>query len=139
MGQRFQLTRAAELESLPVFRSFIVDCCARYHIPEEVVLDLKLSVDEACTNIITHGYRDMDPGSIMLSFRIEEDRILVQITDFGRCFEPVEGSQPDLEAALEDRELGGLGLYLIYQTMDNIDYVASEDGNQLTFTKYFRS
>lgn len=136
MTGRFQITRAAELESLQVFRGFITECCARYDIPSDVVLDLKLAVDEACTNIIKHGYKGMDPGSVILSFRIEPDRILVQITDFGHVFEPVEAPKPDVEAALEDRELGGLGLYLIYQTMDNIDYQSSEEGNTLTFTKF---
>ena len=101
-------------------------------------LELKLAVDEACTNIIEHGYKGMDPGSIILSFRIQPGRILVQITDFGHVFEPVAGPKPDVEAALEDRELGGMGLYLIYQTMDNIDYQSSEDGNTLTFTKLLR-
>ena len=138
MSQRYQLTRAAELESLSVFRQFISDCCGRHEVPEETVFDLKLAVDEACTNIIQHGYKGMDPGSIILSFRIESDRILVQITDFGHVFEPAEAPRPDLEAALEDRPLGGLGLYLIYQTMDNIDYQSSEDGNTLTFTKFIR-
>jgi serine/threonine-protein kinase RsbW len=139
MSQRFQITRAAELESLQAFRDFITGCCARYEIPRDTVLDLKLAVDEACTNIITHGYKGMDPGSIILSFRIEPDRILVRITDFGHVFEPVPGPKPDVAAALGDQELGGLGLYLIYQTMDNIDYQASEDGNTLTFTKFLIS
>jgi len=138
MSQRFQITRAAEVESLQVFRGFITDCCAKYDIPNDTVLELKLAADEACTNIIEHGYKGMDPGSIILSFRILPDRILVQITDFGHVFEPVAGPKPDVEAALEDRELGGLGLYLIYQTMDNIDYTSSEDGNTLTFTKYLK-
>ncbi len=138
MTQRFQITRAAELESLQVFRGFITECCARYDIPNDIVLDLKLAVDEACTNIIEHGYKGMDPGSIILSFRIESDRILVQITDFGHVFEPADAPKPDVEAALEDRPLGGLGLFLIYQTMDNIDYQSSDDGNTLTFTKYIK-
>jgi serine/threonine-protein kinase RsbW len=138
MTQRFQITRAAELESLQVFRDFIAECCAKYDIPHETVLGLKLAVDEACTNVIMHGYKGMDPGSIILSFRIESDRILVQITDFGHVFEPADAPKPDLEAALEDRPLGGLGLFLIYQTMDNIDYQTSEDGNKLTFTKYIK-
>lgn len=138
MSQRFQITLAAELESLSAFRQFISDCCARFQVPEGTVFELKLAVDEACTNIIEHGYKGMDPGSIILSFRIESDRILVQITDFGHVFEPAEAPKPDLEAALEDRPLGGMGLYLIYQTMDNIDYQTSEDGNVLTFTKYIK-
>jgi serine/threonine-protein kinase RsbW len=102
------------------------------------VFDLKLAVDEACTNIIEHGYKGMDPGSIILALRVEPDRVLVQITDFGHIFEPTDAPKPDVEAALEDRPLGGLGLFLIYQTMDNIDYQSSEDGNTLTFTKYIK-
>jgi len=139
MVDRFQITRAAELESLKIFREFIGDCCAQHDIPGEIVSDLKLAVDEACTNIIQHGYKGMNPGSIILSFRLEPERILVQITDFGHIFEPAEASQPDVEAALEDRELGGLGLFLIYQTMDNVDYHCSEEGNTLSFTKFLRS
>ena len=90
MFQRFQITRAAELESLQEFRAFITECCAKFNVPDEIVLELKLAVDEACTNIITHGYQGMDPGSVILSFRIEPERILVQITDFGHVFEPAE-------------------------------------------------
>ncbi len=136
MSQRFQITRAAELESLKIFREFITENCSKFNVPDDVVLDLKLAVDEACTNIITHGYQGMDPGSVILSFWVEPERILVQITDFGHAFEPEEAPMPDLEAALEDRELGGLGLFLIYQTMDDIDYYSSLEGNTLTFTKY---
>jgi serine/threonine-protein kinase RsbW len=138
MSQRYQMTRAAELESLSVFRQFISDCCTSSNVPKEAVFDLKLAVDEACTNIIEHGYKGMDPGSIILSLRIEPDRVLVRITDFGHIFEPADAPKPDVEAALEDRELGGLGLFLIYQTMDNIDYQTSEDGNTLTFTKFIK-
>ena len=136
MSKRFQITHAAELESLQKFRDFITTCCAQHDIHADTVLELKLAVDEACTNIIEHGYKGMDPGSIILSFRIEPGRILVQITDFGHVFEPEAAPKPDVEAALEDRELGGLGLYLIYQMMDNIDYQSSEEGNTLTFTKF---
>jgi serine/threonine-protein kinase RsbW len=137
MPQKFQITRAAELESLQEIRTFITECCAVFNVPSNIVLELKLAVDEACTNIITHGYQDMDPGSVILAFWIETDKILVQITDFGHPFEPVEAPKPDFEGALVDQELGGLGLFLIYQTMDNIDYQASMAGNTLTFTKFF--
>jgi len=139
MVQRFQITKAAELESLQVFRDFIDECCTSFRISSEVVFDLKLAVDEACTNIITHGYAGMDPGSIILSIRIEEERILVQITDFGHVFEPVEMPLPDAAAALKNEILGGFGLYFIYQTMDNIEYKSNPEGNALIFTKYYES
>ena len=139
MPKRFQITHAAELEALEKFRSFIMECCSRFNIPDETVLELKLAVDEACTNVIEHGYKGMDPGSIILSFRIEADRILVQITDFGHVFELEPVPEPDLEAMMRGEEVGGLGLFLIYQTMNDINYQASEDGNTLTFTKLLKS
>jgi serine/threonine-protein kinase RsbW len=136
MSQRFQITRAAELESLTAFREFITLRCTEQGVPSDQILDLKLAVDEACTNIIEHGYRGMDPGSIILSFRIAAGEIQVGITDFGHVFEPVETPKPDAQAALDEGKLGGFGWYLIYQTMDNVAYQATEEGNTLTFTKH---
>ena len=134
---KYQISHAAELESLALFRQFIADCCANYPVSPDAVNDLRLAVDEACTNVITHGYEGFDPGSIILSFWIEADYVRVRITDFGHPFEPVEPDKPDIEAALEEGRLGGLGLFLIYQTMDKIDYASSPVGNHLTFTRQF--
>ena len=133
---KFQTTRAAELESLAVFRSFIEDACRRQQLQDaEIVYDLKLAVDEACTNIITHGYAGMNPGSIILALEFEPGRVLVRITDFGHAFEPSQTPLPDLQANLNGQRVGGFGLYFIYQTMDRVDYEVTEDGNCLTFTK----
>ncbi len=68
MGKKHQITRAAELESLSAFREFIEAACQQHPgIDKQLRYDLKLAVDEACTNIITHGYAGMDPGSIILA------------------------------------------------------------------------
>jgi anti-sigma regulatory factor (Ser/Thr protein kinase) len=132
----FQITRAAELESLPLFRSLVDSACKECSgIDDETVYDLKLAVDEACTNVITHGYAGMNPGSIILSVEVEPEQVVVEIIDFGTSFEPSEAPMPDIQAALEDRPLGGFGLFFIYQTMDGVDYRITEDGNRLILTK----
>ena len=97
--------------------------------------DLQLAVDEACTNIIIHGYQDMNPGSIILSLEFVDDNIEISITDFGHAFEPIQTPAPNLEAGLEDRPTGGFGLFFIYQTMDEINYNTNLYGNRLTFIK----
>ncbi len=136
MIKKNQITRAAELETLAVLREFVEDTCRGYPgITEEIVYDLKLSVDEACTNIITHGYAGMNPGSLMVSVDLYPNRVTLCITDFGHPFEPGAAPSPDLEAALEDRPMGGFGLFFIYETMDDVDYQTSEDGNRLTLVK----
>jgi serine/threonine-protein kinase RsbW len=132
-----QICRAAEFESLASFRDLIdATCTGRAGLDENTVYDLKLAVDEACTNIITHGYSGMNPGSIILNLNVNENQIAMTITDFGHQFEPVEGPAPDVQAGLEeDRPVGGFGLYFIYQTMDEVHYETSEDGNRLTLIK----
>lgn len=122
--------------SLPVFREFIEQACRHdKKIHDAACYDLKLAVDEAITNIITHGYEGLEPGLIILNLERESDRIIVSITDFGHPFEPGEVERPDIEAGLEDRPKGGFGLFFIHQTMDEINYEITEDGNRLTFIK----
>lgn len=136
MHKKYQITLAAEFASLARFRDLIKEA-ARDHpqVDEQVTYDLQLAIDEACTNIITHGYKGMDPGSIILELEVEAGAVRMVLTDFGHEFEPASAPQPDLDAALEDREPGGFGLYFIYQTMDQVDYACGEDGNHLTLIK----
>ena len=92
-------------------------------------------MDEACTNVVQHGYADLNSGSIILDLQLTENEICVQITDFGRSFEPSSAPQPDVDASLEKRDLGGFGLFFIYSVMDEVEYEASELGNTLTLRK----
>ncbi len=136
MRNQHQITRSAELESLSILREFIEKACKQHQsVDDQICYDLKLAVDEACTNIITHGYAGMNPGSIILSLEMAPNKVVVTITDFGHPFEPGEASAPDVEVGLEDLPIGGFGLFFIYQTMDEINYETTEDGNHLTFIK----
>jgi serine/threonine-protein kinase RsbW len=137
MASTHRITRAAYLESLRDFREFIKEHCAKVPgVTHEILYDVQLAVDEACTNIITHGYQDLNPGSIILDLEIESQKLTVSLTDFGHSFEPSNAPLPDIHAPLEERELGGYGLFLIQQTMDEMDYRVTEDGNKMILTKY---
>jgi len=137
MASTHRITRAAYLESLRDFREFIKEHCAGVPgVTEEVLYDVQLAVDEACTNIITHGYADMDPGSVILDLELESDELTLSLTDFGHSFEPDNMPVPDIDASIEERELGGFGLFFINQSMDEVDYRVTEDGNTMILTKY---
>jgi serine/threonine-protein kinase RsbW len=131
-----QICLAAQMESLGKLRQFIeANCRDRLGLDDQIIYDLKLAVDEACTNIITHGYKGMNPGSIILDLELTPAEVIMTITDFGHPFEPVETPMPDVQAGLDDRPMGGFGLYFIYQTMDKVDYKSTEDGNHLILVK----
>lgn len=137
MASTHRITRAAYLESLKDFREFIKQHCANMPgINNETLYDVQLAVDEACTNIITHGYQDLNPGSIILDLELDPDQVTVSLTDFGHSFEPSSAPLPDINAPLEGRELGGYGLFLIQQSVDEMDYQVTEDGNKMILTKY---
>jgi anti-sigma regulatory factor (Ser/Thr protein kinase) len=135
MGPKFRITQAAELKSLERFRDFVERHCQPQGIDSQTCYDLMLAVDEACTNIITHGYAGMNPGSIILELELQSRQVIIRITDFGHPFEPYEPEAPDVSAMLEDRPTGGFGLFLIYNTMDGVDYRATGEGNTLILKK----
>jgi serine/threonine-protein kinase RsbW len=134
MASTHRITRAAFLESLNEFREFIKKHGAG--LSSEILYDVQLAVDEACTNIISHGYRDLDPGSIILDLEVDPDKLIVTLTDFGHSFEPGNAPIPDVDAPIEERELGGFGLFFIQQSVDEMDYQVTEDGNKMILTKY---
>jgi anti-sigma regulatory factor (Ser/Thr protein kinase) len=136
LTSRYQIARAAELEALAAFRDLIDRACGEHPaVDRQACYDLKLAVEEACTNVITHGYAGMNPGSILLALEFDREQVRVILTDFGHPFEPCEPAAPDVEASLQDGLSHGFGLYFIYQTMDRIEYETAEDGNCLTFVK----
>jgi len=136
---KLRLTKAAELTSLARFREFIDQASVARGIDAETCYDLKLAVDEACTNVITHGYAGMNPGSIILDLEFSPDQVVMRLTDFGHPFEPYEPSAPDMNAALANQPTSGFGLFFIYSTMDVVDYKTREEGNTLILTKRLKT
>ncbi|MBI3160940.1 MAG: ATP-binding protein [Chloroflexi bacterium] len=137
MTQSSQITLSAELESLPKFREQVKSTC-RDALTGEALYDLQLAVDELCTNIIMHGYKDMDPGSVVLNVDVEKERVVVEITDFGHAFEPAEPPAPDPLASVEEREVGGLGLFFVHMSVDDIQYESAATGNVTRIIKRIR-
>jgi serine/threonine-protein kinase RsbW len=130
----YQITHSAELESLALFRDLVdLACNQTPGIDEQICYDIKLAVDEACTNIILHGYAGMDPGSIMLFIDINPEAVTITIRDFGHPFEPVEVS---IGQSLQEQEREILGLFLMHQSTDRIDYESTDGVNNLTLLKY---
>jgi serine/threonine-protein kinase RsbW len=134
MGDRRQIALPADIGSLLPIRTFVEEVCMQANLDDETSYDIKLAVDEACMNIIEHGYAGMDPGSIIVSLQYGARKLVVRITDFGRPFEPSEPPEPDLEATLHG-ERGGFGLYFIYRSVDSVTYQATGSGNTLTLVK----
>jgi len=101
---------------------------------------VQMAVDEACSNIIEHGYGGEGKGDIWLQLHQLANGIKVIIQDQGRPFDPQAVPSPDIHAPIEERPEGGLGLFLIDQLMDevNFEFAGGEkaDTNTLTLVKW---
>lgn len=98
--------------------------------------ELKLAVDEACTNIIEHAYQYDDAHEIDLAILAESDRLIVRIRDEGKAFDPSTYQEPDLAQMTRERRGGGLGVHLMRQLMDRVDYERQGHTNEVRLTKF---
>jgi anti-sigma regulatory factor (Ser/Thr protein kinase) len=135
-GGKARLTVAARIENLPQLLALVDGVCREHRVAPDAAYDVRLAVDEICSNLIVHGYRDLPPGPISLAVMPLPDRLVIHIADRGRAFNPANAPVPDLSAPVDTRPLGGLGCHLVRSVMDAIDYESDANGeNRLTLTR----
>jgi serine/threonine-protein kinase RsbW len=135
METRDQGVFAARLDMTPRIREFVARACARAGLAEDDRFALELAVDEACTNIVEHGYGGGKAGHITLEFEVDDLAARVTILDAGRPFDPADAPRPELGPTLLERPAGGLGVHLIHASVDEVHYRAEATGNRLELVK----
>lgn len=126
---------AAELKNLDLIRHFVQERAAALGAAQDALADVILATDEAVTNIIVHGYQD-GPGMIEIELRRSGNAVIVNLRDESAPFDPTNVPAPDLTLPLEKRPLGGMGIHLIRQLMDDVTHhITPQGGNELTMTK----
>jgi serine/threonine-protein kinase RsbW len=126
----------AVLENVPI----AIDCVARYAkqagFDDQALYQIQLAVDEACANVVHHAYKGMEAGDMEVCCRHETDALVILVRDWGRGFDPTSVEDPDVDAPLEKRRFGGLGLFLLREAMDQVRFSFDpEKGNELRMSK----
>lgn len=108
-------------------------------LPMKVVFHLTLVLDELVTNIISYGYADFDEHPIDVAINLDEEVITIRLEDDSEPFNILEAPEPELDTPLEERErpIGGMGIHLVKNMVDNIEYTREDDKNVLLLTKKF--
>ena len=107
-----------------------------HNLPAELVWEIRLVLEEVVTNIISHGYADRAVHAIEVSIVNSENDITLSVRDDGQPFNLLEHPQPDLEIPLEERGIGGMGVHIVREIMDEIDYKREADGNVVVMRRY---
>lgn len=124
-----------KIEELPVLAQRIEELGEKWELPIPLVMNLNLVLEEAVTNIIFYGYTDKIAHEIVLEFEKEQGEMTIQIIDDAQPFDPTKKDHPDINLSVEEREIGGLGIFLIHKIMDKVEYKRENDKNILTLNK----
>ena len=101
--------------------------------PTKWIMNLNLSLDELITNTVSYGYQDTDEHEIHVTLTERTGSLVVVVEDDGMAFDPFTAAPaPDLEAGVEDRPIGGLGVYFVKTLMDEVAYERVENCNRIT-------
>ena len=128
----------ATLKDLEGIRDFIEHAAKKIGLPDQATGEIRLAVDEACANILAHGYKGNE-GELEILVNHEGQKMIVTVSDKAPKFDPIQnGVEPDFNLPLLERPMGGMGLYLMKLNTDSVEYRSiPSGGNILILTKNF--
>ena len=119
-----RLTVKSRTENLSQIRDFVNNAALEAGVDNAVTENIILAVDEACTNIIKHAYKQFPDGDIIIKIKSTANTFVVSIIDYGDTFEPDKIPEPDLQKYYRQKRVGGLGIYLMRTLMDDVKYLS---------------
>ncbi len=135
MNERISLVLKNNLAELERLATEVTGWCSRQSLSEDVEYQLNLVLDEVVSNVIRHGYRDQRPHEIRVDLDFREGELRIRVEDDGVHFSPLQAPPPDITKPINERRVGGLGLYMVRQIMDSLDYRRENGRNSLVMTK----
>ena len=105
-------------------------------LSDELVFNIQLCMDELFTNIVSYGYEDDDLHLVEVDLTVDEEEVRIGLVDDAKPFNPLqEADQPDLDASLDERKIGGVGIHLVKTLMDEVSYKYEDNKNHLLLVK----
>lgn len=104
-------------------------------LPESVASATQVALDELLSNTVRAGFPSGESGHIEASFKVMDDTLDIRLVDDGIPFDPLARADPDTQASLEARPVGGLGIYFVKRLMDSVTYERAEGENRLSLRK----
>jgi serine/threonine-protein kinase RsbW len=130
-----RLTFQVEGGAMALVRGFVTDFATRNAMASEEQSRILIVLEELLTNVEKFGYRNRPAGSAEVVLELEGTRLKLEFTDDGDPFDPMQAPPPELDAPLEERGIGGLGIYLVRALADELHYSRVGERNVLQLTR----
>ena len=136
MSAQRSLLIANELDELQKINAAIEELAEEENWSPDVTFQIGLAVEELGVNIVNYGHDDDKAHEIKIVIASEDEAITIEVEDDGHAFNPLsDAPAPDLDAEVEDRTVGGLGIHLVRTMMDEVHYQRQQNKNCLTLVK----
>ncbi len=131
----YNISVPASTEYLSEVRNFVANHAAECGFSEQEIADIRLAVDEAYTNIIKHAYNNDRQKAVDIELGCDQSELWVALLDTGNAFDPNNYKKPDIREKIKRKKRRRLGVYLIRQLMDDVEYQTDESTNTIRMTK----
>ena len=140
MQPGFRLSIGADSSDVARVQVTFAEFAEAHALPAEVRRSLSVVLDELLANTVTHGFKGVGGkrvgGTVTIDVELHRDRLAITLTDDGRPFDPFrEAAAPDTALSVEDRPIGGLGVHLVRELLDDVSYHRRGDRNVVTLVK----
>lgn len=128
----------AVVENIERVTQFVDGYLEMWDCPPKAQVQIDIAIDELFGNIARYAYHPQ-PGTAAVQVEVTENplSVIITFTDRGVPFDPLESADPDITLSAEERQTGGLGIYMVKQSMDEISYEYKEGKNILRIKKNF--
>ena len=124
------------ISEITKLNNFVEEICNQQQLQPELILNLKLAIEEVVVNAINYGFDTGQEGEISIDMKFQPYEVLIEIKDNGKEYDPTGSPAVDTDASLEERPIGGLGLFLVKQLTDSFSYRRVENKNITYLTKF---
>ena len=131
-----EITVTSELANLAVVNEFVTAYLDGAFCPPKLFMKIGIAVDEIFTNICSYAYEGAGDVTVRIS-PLEPAGVMIEFIDGGKPYDPLSAKDPDITLSAEDRKIGGLGIFIVKKTMDDMTYRRENGKNVLSVKKYF--
>lgn len=135
MSEQSELTVEATLENIPVVTAFVDERLEALGCPLKAQMQIDVAIDELFSNIARYAYDPSGPATVRVDVDREPLTVRIAFIDHGKPYDPLAKADPDVTLSAEERPIGGLGIFMVKKTMDDVRYEYKDGQNILTVEK----
>ncbi|MFE8032015.1 ATP-binding protein [Thiohalocapsa marina] len=136
MTERHTLVLKNDLSELQRLAQWLEACGEAEALDPKTLFNFNLALDELVTNLISYAYPDGGEHTFSIELWREGNRLIASLEDDGVPFNPLEVAEPELDAALDERKIGGLGVHFVRKLLDDLSYSREDGRNQVRLMKH---